>query len=307
MKKLFHEVAMQPESILRDDAITLMREVRLDHSRYIQDLPTDWFIEATKILKNSNLNDSHKKMAMLERLKPSIIKTRSGNYQFTNEKWREHISLFFRDNPFDLQVYEKEIIYNGSSTDLDSYLETSEIELGSLNMPFKNPNDWFNILQPIIMSDNSIAIVDRYFDLDSPYYSKLFIEFLYWLKKSRVTYLRIFIGPKSSEEIRNELWKSEFNNFCAQAVEIINRNALDLVSNIVVSSCTDLHLRYFGSKICGIELDYGFRLSGSKNYKITLMRQSSLNDFRSRFFSQISGSNYLSSKCIWPPRKSKND
>jgi len=304
MKKLFHEVAMQPESILRDDAITLLRELRLDHSRYVQDLPDDWFNQVQNILKDSNSIDSFKKMAMLEKFKSSIIKTRGNNLQSpNNKKWRELISLISRDNPFDLQIDQKELIYNGNVTDLDGYLENSDRELGSLNMPFKTPNDWHKIIHPIIMSDNSIAIVDRYFDLGSQYYSKLFIEFLQWIRKSKVTYVRIFIGPKSSDEIKNNFWKNDFNQFCDQAVRILNEHAPDLISNIIVSSCQELHLRYFGSKVCGIELDYGFRLSGSKNYKVTVMRASSLHDFKNQFFSQISGPNYLTSKSIWPVRK----
>ena len=67
---------MQPESILRDDAITLLRELRLDHSRYVQDLPEDWFNQVKIILNNSKSTDSFKKLAMLEKLKSSIIKTR---------------------------------------------------------------------------------------------------------------------------------------------------------------------------------------------------------------------------------------
>jgi hypothetical protein len=52
MKKPFHEVVMEPESILKDDAITLLRELRLDHSRYIQNFPDDWIEQVYEILKN---------------------------------------------------------------------------------------------------------------------------------------------------------------------------------------------------------------------------------------------------------------
>ena len=306
MKKLFHEVAMQPESILREDAITLLRELRLDHFRYVQDLPDDWFNQVQSILKITNSKDNFKKMALLEKLKSSIIKTRSNNHQSTineNKKWRELVSSMGRDNPFDLQIERKELFANGNVIDLDDYLELSESELGSLNMPFKTSNDWYKIIQPIIMSDNSIAIVDRYFDLGSQYYSKLFIEFIQWLRRSKVSHLRIFIGPKSADEIRSNFWKNDFQLFCDQAVSFLNLHAPDLRSSIIVSSCQELHLRYFGSKVCAIELDYGFRLSGSKIYKVTAMRASALNDFKSQFFSRISGPNYLTSKSIWPLRK----
>ena len=294
---------MQPESILRDDAITLLRELRLDHSRYIQDVPDDWLDQVQKILKDNKSNKSFKIMAMLDRLKSSVIKTRTKNYHpSVNEdgKWRELIALVNRDNPFDLQVDRNDIIYNGDSTDLDGYLDNSEKELGAVNRSFKATRDWYEIINPLIMSDNSLAIVDRYFDLGSEYYSKLFAEFVQWLLKSKVAFVRIFIGPKSMDDIRNNYWKSEYFKFCDQALNILKQHSPQLRSNIVVSSCQDLHLRYFGSKVCALELDYGFRLSGSKNYKVSVMRASALNDFKSQFFSQIIGPNYLATKNIWP-------
>lgn len=296
---------MQPESILRDDAITLLRELRLDHSRYVQDLPEDWFNQVKVILNNSNSTDSFKKLAMLEKLKSSIIKTRKNVFRdllAADKKWRELISTVSKDAPFDLQIDTNEIIYNGNLIDLDGYLDNSENELGSINMPFRTPNDWFKIINPIIMSDNSIAIVDRYFDLTSTFYSNLFIEFIQWLLKANVSYIRIFIGPKSADELRNNYWEEDFQRFCTMAASILKQYAPNLKSNIVISSCQELHLRYFGSKVCAIELDYGFRLSGSKKYKVTVMRASALNDFKNQFFSQISGPNYLRSKCIWPQK-----
>ena len=63
---------------------------------------------------------------------------------------------------------------------------------------------------------------------------------------------------------------------------MIAANNPNLKSNIIISSCQELHLRYFGSKVCAIELDYGFRLSGSKKYKVTVMRASALNDFKNQ-------------------------
>lgn len=294
---------MQPESILRNDAITLLRELRLDHSRYVQDLPEDWFNQVKMILHNSKSTDNYKKLAMLEKLKSSIIKTRNTaphKFKTVDKKWRELISTVSKDSPFDLQIDTNEIIYNGNLIDLDGYLDNSEIELGSINIPFRTPNDWFKIINPIIMSDNSIAIVDRYFDLTSPFYNNLFVEFVQWLLKSNVSYIRIFIGPKSADEIRNNYWEEDFQRFCTMATSILKQYSPNLKSNVIISSCQELHLRYFGSKVCAVELDYGFRLSGSKKYKVTVMRASALNDFKNQFFSQISGPNYLRSKCIWP-------
>jgi hypothetical protein len=212
------------------------------------------------------------------------------------------VSSISRDNPFDLQVNQINVIYSGNSIDLDENLDHSETHLGSINKTFKTPDDWYKIDNPIIMSDNSIAIVDRYFDLATSFYSQLFIAFIEWINKSKVSYVRIFIGPKSADEVKNNYWKNDFQLFCDQAIKLIKHYSPQLKCNIIISSCKGLHLRYFGSKICALELDYGLRLSGAKNYKVSVMRASALSDFKSQFFTQISGPNYLAIKNIWPTK-----
>ena len=54
---------------------------------------------------------------MLEKLRSSIIKTRGNNHHSTineNKKWRELVSSIGRENPFDLQIEQKELICNGN-------------------------------------------------------------------------------------------------------------------------------------------------------------------------------------------------
>ena len=206
MKKLFHEVAMQPEAILRHDAVTLLREMCLDHSRYVQNLPDDWVKLAKFFLIESNPDDRHKKLASLDKFKNSVIKTRlTSNLVHLNhyKNWNELISTISQTNPFDLHIGRKEIIYNGNIIDLDGYLDDSDKELGSIYKSFNSTSEWYEVINPIIHSDNAIAIVDRFFDLSIHFYNKLFIELIQWLKKTRVVYIRIFIGPKSVDEIRN--------------------------------------------------------------------------------------------------------
>jgi hypothetical protein len=302
MNKLFHEVAIEPEAILRSDALTLLRELRLDHSRYIQALPEDLFIEMVAIIKNHPDPTQHKKLAMLEAIRSSIISTRKKNIieRSKARNWRELVSIEGKAEPFDLLVGQSEIIYRSDNKDLELYLFESDGELGSVTKAFRDPDDWLQIIRPLIMSDNSLVIVDRYFDPSHNYYSRLFSNLAGWLRQTRICQVRIFIGPPTSKPNENSFTLTHFENVCDELYNIIVSEHSDFRGSLIVTYRTDLHLRYIGTKTCALELDYGFRLSGAKTYKVSVMRAAGIKDFKSQFFSELSSTNVLGNKVVWP-------
>lgn len=302
MSKLFHEVALQPEAMLRTDALTLIRELRLDHSRYIQALPDDLYREIMEIIRTHPDPIQHKKLAMLEGIRASIVLTRARSpaVNFKAKSWREMISLESRNEPFDLMIGQMELISKSNSKDLDSYLLESENELGSVTKSFSNPDDWWQTIKPVLMSDNALAIIDRYFDPSKPYYSKLFSSLIGWLKKTRVSSIRIFVGPPTVNMTDTLMSRSHFEAICSGISEIFRAEHSDSKINVMVTYRSDLHLRYLGTKVCAIELDYGFRLSGNRAYRVSVMRTAGLKEFRTQFFVELSSPYILEHKVVWP-------
>jgi hypothetical protein len=305
MNKLFHEVALQPEAARRGDALTIFREIRLDHSRYIQALPDDLHSEMVSIIKENPDGLQHKKLAMLETIRSSIVATRSRNPSMSlkAKDWRELVSIEGRNEPFDVLIGEKEIFCGSDKKELDSYLFDSEGDLGSVTKSFGSSEDWLRLIKPVIMSDNSLVIVDRYFDPGRVYYSKLFSALIGWLKRTRICFLRIFIGAPTVEHVDSTYAREHFDLVCDGLTRLIASEQTDFRASVIVTYRSDLHLRYLGTKVCALELDYGFRLSGGKAYKVSVMRPAGLKDFKNQFFSEIKFSSVLANKVIWPMKK----
>jgi len=294
---------VQPEAVLRSDALTLMRELRLDHSRFIQRLPESLYSEMISLIKNHPDPCQHKKLAMLELLKTSIVKTRRDGVggASLNGSWREMVSLQGRDEPFDLLVIDREVIAKQDKKDLETYLLESEDELGSITKTFRDPADWLKVIHPILMSDNSLVIVDRYFDPLKQYYSKLFSSLIDWLKPTRIRHVRIFLGPHT-EAIDDSATRTRFAAACGEVAKIMQCQHSGSDVNILMTFNTHLHLRFLGTKACAIELDYGFRLSNNRNYRVSVMRTAGLKDFRAQFFSELKSPGTVINTAVWPPR-----
>lgn len=305
MNKLFHEVALQPQAVLRDDALTLFRELRLDHSRYIQALPDDLHSEMVEIIKENPDSLQHKRLAMLEAVRSSIVATRNRNIseRVKAKEWRELVTLEGRGEPFDVLVARNEIICGADKKELDSYLFDSDSELGSITKTFNMPDDWLRVIKPVIMSDNSLAIVDRYFDPSRTYYSRLFSELIGWLKRTRICFLRIIIGAPTTDQVDDVYARRHFDSVCVALMRLISSDHPDYRASVVVTFRSDLHLRYLGTKVCALELDYGFRLGGNKSYKVSVMRAAGLKEFRAQYFSELKSSSVLANKVIWPIRR----
>ncbi len=282
---------MQPEAVERKDAMQLLRELRLDHARYIEKIPEDWLEQANRILDSSPDPNRHKKKALLEKLRASVVRTRSGRGGESTGKrpWRETISLAENVRPFDLLVFEAEMLSQGQVVDLDEYLDRSEEELGSLEKTFSHPEDWRDVTKPIIHSDNNITIVDRYFDLGMDYYSKLFGPFLDWIADSRIRELRLFVGPNERRTSDCEM-QERLNTVVDSVARLKKSHPRNEKLKILVFCSASLHKRYMSTKICGIELDYGFRLStGRQIYKCDVLRKAEIASICAEFLTTAGG------------------
>jgi len=279
---------MQPEAVERKDAMQLLRELRLDHARYIEKVPEDWLAQAIRVIDSSPDPNKHKKKALLEKLRASVVRTRSsrGSESAGERSWRETITLAEKVCPFDLVVSETEILSRGQAVDFDEYLDRSEEELGSVEKPFIRPEDWRDVTKPIIHSDNNITIVDKYFDLGMDYYSKLFGPFLDWIADSRIRELRLFVGRRPSDTTMQDRLDT-----VVDSVARLRKSHLRIKELKILIFCSaDLHKRYLSTKTCGVELDYGFRLStGRQTYKCDVLRKAEVASICAEFLTAAGG------------------
>lgn len=292
MRKLFHEAAVQPEAVLRNDAKQLLQELRFDRSRYVEGIPDDWFAKAYQVLKSSSDPNMYRIKAFLDKLRPSIIRLRA--YRESggtgNRTWLEAITLADKVRPFDLVVSEAELFSGGQAEDLDDYLVRSNAELGVVHETFRRPEDWYEVIKPLIYSDNVLAIVDPYFDPSKDYYADLLGPFLGWIEQSRIRELRLFIGPKKNSYERADPLPKRLDAVVNAVTRLAQKHCARSPIRIVVFYCLDIHRRYLATKECGIDLDYGFRLSTeSKRYKCLLLRRADIDAVRLEFLSAASG------------------
>lgn len=239
--------------------------------------------------ENEDIN-RHKKLAYLSQIQSSVLRIRRSRIPLGRD-WQEQVVAVDRVLPFDVIIRDGRANVSGSSMDIDEYLNESEYSIGSIEQVFQRPSDWEMVLRPIIASDNTLALVDRYLDLDRLDYSQAFGTLADLMRQySAVKELRLVIGPQStSDDLRSEEHKLRLSSVSKQVKEFLRKDFPDLKTRVTVFSAKGLHKRYLTNKVCGIELDYGLRISRSQRQRISVLRASQLKDVRETYLTLVAG------------------
>ena len=289
--KLFHESVIDPSFVLSDDALNILREFRLDKGRYIEKLPDDWSLRCQEILM-SDIDDlkRHKKLAYLSLIQSSVLGLRRMRPN-KGKNWQEKVIEIDRQIPFDVVVNNGKVNFAGSILDLDEYLNKSELCVGSIDQIFQNPYDWELVLRPVVGSDNSLALIDRYIDLDRRDYCEAFITLLNLIRQYPViNELRLIAAPQlTSDDANTASHHLRIKNISSQIGKILHKDFSDLKIRIIVFSVKGLHKRFMTNKFCGLELDYGLRISRTQRQRISVLRASQLKDIKESYLSLVAG------------------
>jgi hypothetical protein len=289
--KLFHESVVDPSFVASDDALNILREFRLEKGRYIEKMPDDWILRCQEIMM-SNTDDlnRHKKLAYLSQIQSSVLGLRRMRSHH-GKNWQEKVVEVDRQMPFDVIVHNGKVNFAGSMIDLDDYLHKSESYIGSIDQIFQNPSDWEIVLRPIVGSDNSLALVDRYFDLDRRDYYEAFISLLNLIRQyPYISELRIIAAPQStSDDYNAECHNFRIKNLSSRIRKILNEEFSDLKIRIIVFSIKGIHKRYFTNKFFGLELDYGLRISRTQRQQISVLRASQFKDIKASYLTLVAG------------------
>jgi len=289
--KLFHESVIDPSFVVSDDAFNIMREFRLEKGRYIEKMPDDWIFKCQEIMM-SNADDlnRHKKLAYLSQIQSSVLGLRRMRAH-RGKNWQEKVVEVDRQMPFDVIVHNGKVTFAGSMIDLDDYLHKSESCIGSIDQIFQNPLDWEKVLRPIVGSDNSLALVDRYIDLDRRDYYEAFISLLNLIRQyPAINELRIIAAPQlTSDDSNVECHNLRIKNVSSQIKKMLYEDFSDLKIRIIVFSVKGLHKRYMTNKFFGLELDYGLRISRTQRQRISVLRASQFKDIKESYLTLVAG------------------
>ena len=289
--KLFHEAAIDPAFAIGEDALTVFREFRLDRARYIEKLPDDWSQMCKALMQTeSDASVRHKKLAYLTQIQSSVLSVRKGRAAVGRD-WKEQVSVAARTMPFDVIVRDGRATVDGDTIDIDEYLSASEPAIGSIEQIFQRTADWMPVLRPVVATDNSIVLVDRYFDLERSDYAQAFSCLIDVMAEyPSVRELRIVVAQTSSaDDSLSGEHISRRDVLAEQVCTFVRKYAPTLKARIAVFSIKGLHKRYLSSKVCGIELDFGLRVSRTQKQRISVLRASQLKDVRETYMTMVGG------------------
>jgi hypothetical protein len=289
--KLFHEAAIDPAFVTGENAMVVMREFRLDRARYIEKMPEDWAKMCKDVLMSEQDEATrHKKLSYLNQIQNSVLRIRKGRVAIGKD-WKEQVAAAARLSPFDVILGDGRATVEGAVIDIDEYLIDSEPSIGSVEKVFKHPMDWISVLQPVVSADNSIVLVDRYFDLKQPDYYNAFTCLIELIAANPLLReLRIVVAPTvSKEDASPEEHIRRRDSLVGQVRGFLREHSPGLKTGVFVFSVPELHKRYLTSKHCGLELDFGLRVHRTKKQRISVLRSSQMKEVCSTYMALAMG------------------